>query len=307
MSTRYSPRQLDTFLAVAELQNFRMASLRMNLTPSAISSQIAELEATLGFALFDRTTRMVQLTVNGRRFLPAAIAVQRQMERAATLATDIRDGATEIVRIAAPLVVAATILPGMIARRPRPAAIDVRVVDTAVVWLTDRVAVGDADLAIGPDRECPPHIVRIPLFPTPWLLWLRPDHSLSEQPSVAWSELEMLPLVAAGSDHENSVWPQLKKASVQVPSRVRIVEHVTTALGHAASDLGATFAPDYVRPLAAALGLVGRPLITPVVERKLCLYLKASDPSGPAVAEMIEHITAFAFADAAVQSTAKTG
>ena len=60
MTPRFTPRQLDAFVAVAELTNFSLAARRLNLTPSAVSNLISVLELTLGFVLFERTTRRVE-------------------------------------------------------------------------------------------------------------------------------------------------------------------------------------------------------------------------------------------------------
>jgi LysR family transcriptional regulator, benzoate and cis,cis-muconate-responsive activator of ben and cat genes len=54
------------FMSVAEELNFRRAAERLFIDQSALSRRIAGLEAGLGFALFKRTTRDVQLTDAGR-------------------------------------------------------------------------------------------------------------------------------------------------------------------------------------------------------------------------------------------------
>jgi DNA-binding transcriptional LysR family regulator len=292
MTPRFTPRQIEAFLAVAELQNFRLGASRINVTPSAISNLIGELEESLGFALFDRTTRKVALTAAGRRFVPSATAVLRQIAQAVTTATDIRDGATQVVRVAAPLTLAATLLPYLIATRPDPQRIAVRIIDTPVVWLADRVAIGEADLAIGPDRDCPPHISRSPIIPIPWRLWMTPHHPLAARQSVPWQELEQLPMVAAGRDHEQSVWPQIVESGTPAPQHVQIVDHITTTLGLAAAGQFVTFSPDYVAPLAMAFGLVGRPLVEPDIVRSLCLYARAEDRMSAAVQAVFDHVKA---------------
>ncbi|MEK9584731.1 MAG: LysR family transcriptional regulator, partial [Halieaceae bacterium] len=57
--TRFSPRQLEAFMTVAETLSVRAAGERMHLTPSAVSQLINELEKSVGFKLFDRSTRRV--------------------------------------------------------------------------------------------------------------------------------------------------------------------------------------------------------------------------------------------------------
>ena len=275
---RFTPRQLDACIAAAELSNFTLVAKRMALTPSAVSNLITELEASLGFALFERTTRKVLLTPAGRDFLPSAIAVQRQISRAAFAAVDIRDRSTDVVRIAAPMAVAATILPPLMASygeiNPRTS---VRIVDTGVEWLADRVSIGEADLALGPDRSSSGDVDCTALFDTEWVVWLASTHRLARQPFLRWSDLVGEPLFAAGRDHEHSIKPLLSDGSPAAAiSPVQIVENLSTALGLAAAGLGITFSPRYVAPFAFALGVVERRLIEPEIKRQLSLYRPAT-------------------------------
>jgi DNA-binding transcriptional LysR family regulator len=273
-AAKFSPRHLDAFIAAAELNNFSQVGRRLNLTPSAISTTLAELEAILGFALFERTTRKVTLTTDGREFLPSAMAVQRQMNLAVTKAADVRNRSVEVVRIAAPMVVAATILPNLIAafrlKNPRVA---VRIIDTGVEWLADRVATGEADLAMGPDRSVGSDVNCSALFPTAWVLWCAPESPLARKRQIRWSELKSVEVYAAGRDHEHSVVPRLSQHGVSAPFvPVQIVDNVSTALGIAAANLGVTLAPAYVAALAKPMGLIKRRVIDPEIVRYMSMY-----------------------------------
>lgn len=67
--------QLDGLLAlkiVAEKLNFSAAAKELNVTPSAMSQSIKQLEGRLGVTLLSRTTRSTSLTEAGRRFLDQA-------------------------------------------------------------------------------------------------------------------------------------------------------------------------------------------------------------------------------------------
>src|ERR1700682_6168869 len=65
-------RPLRCFLAVAEEQSFSRAAERLCLTQPSVSAQIKELERLIGFDLFQRTTRRVELSERGRQFLEPA-------------------------------------------------------------------------------------------------------------------------------------------------------------------------------------------------------------------------------------------
>lgn len=61
---------LRAFEAAARLQSFSRAADELNVTPAAISHQIAALEADLGVSLFNRRNRAVELTASARVLLP---------------------------------------------------------------------------------------------------------------------------------------------------------------------------------------------------------------------------------------------
>jgi DNA-binding transcriptional LysR family regulator len=64
--------QLAAFVAVAERQHLTRAAAALNLSSSAVSSDIKALETMHGVALFHRVGRGIELTTAGRRFLPEA-------------------------------------------------------------------------------------------------------------------------------------------------------------------------------------------------------------------------------------------
>ena len=63
---------LRLFLRVAALSGVTAAARDLSLSPASASARLAKLEETIGFRLFNRTTRAVSLTTDGAAFLPYA-------------------------------------------------------------------------------------------------------------------------------------------------------------------------------------------------------------------------------------------
>lgn len=69
-------KNLDTFIAVSELQSFTKAAEKLGYSQSTISFQIRQLEAEVGVMLLDRINRTVALTDAGHRFLKTAYEIR---------------------------------------------------------------------------------------------------------------------------------------------------------------------------------------------------------------------------------------
>ena len=69
--------ELAAFVILAEERSFTRSARRMHLSQPGLSARIARLERALGVRLVNRTTRSVELTLEGEQLLPvAAEAVQ---------------------------------------------------------------------------------------------------------------------------------------------------------------------------------------------------------------------------------------
>ncbi len=72
---------LQAFEAAARHENFSRAAEELNLTQSAVSRQIADLEQQTGLKLFERIRQRVVLSEAGQRFLPEVQDLLERSER----------------------------------------------------------------------------------------------------------------------------------------------------------------------------------------------------------------------------------
>jgi DNA-binding transcriptional LysR family regulator len=83
-------KQLHYFIAVAETKSFTHAARNYYIAQTAMSQQISALEKELGFLLFRRTNRMVELTEAGKllyeQVRPLVLALEHAVEQASTVA-----------------------------------------------------------------------------------------------------------------------------------------------------------------------------------------------------------------------------
>jgi DNA-binding transcriptional LysR family regulator len=109
---RYSLKQLEVFVAIAQGGSARSAADRVARSQSAASSALAELEGTLGVLLFDRIGRRLVLNENGRALLPGALAL---LDHAAELQALFTDEHAAPLRVAASFTIGEYLLPDLIA------------------------------------------------------------------------------------------------------------------------------------------------------------------------------------------------
>ncbi|MGJ7613075.1 MULTISPECIES: LysR family transcriptional regulator [unclassified Variovorax] len=94
--------QLDglvTFVAVAETRGFSAAAVRLGVSPSAVSQAVRLLEKRVGVPLFNRTTRSVNLTEAGARFLERIRPAVQELASASDELSDSADRPSGLLRL----------------------------------------------------------------------------------------------------------------------------------------------------------------------------------------------------------------
>ena len=106
-------RNINTFLHIAELHSFSSAARELGYSQSAVSAQIAQLEAELGTPLFDRVGKTVRLTDAGQTFQSYArtLLITAQQAKAALMPARAVSGT---LRVALADSVCSTFLPDLL-------------------------------------------------------------------------------------------------------------------------------------------------------------------------------------------------
>lgn len=168
-------RHLRYFVAVAEECHFGRAAARLHMAQPPLSQQIKQLETDLGVTLLLRTTRKVELTAAGERFLERTRQILASVDSAADEAARVAAG--EIGRLAIGFTGSATydLLPRLarVLRQEFPfvaAGLGVALVPesvrhlqiTGAVYLPLAGKAVDVELAVATRREDPsPHLTRV--------------------------------------------------------------------------------------------------------------------------------------------------
>ena len=108
-------RTINTFLHIAELHSFSRAARELGYSQSAVSAQVAQLEAELETPLFDRVGKTVRLTDAGQTFLTYARSLLATAEQAKAALQPARQ-VSGTMRVALADSVCSTFLPDLLQR-----------------------------------------------------------------------------------------------------------------------------------------------------------------------------------------------
>lgn len=286
-------RQLRAFAAVAETGSFTAAAASLHLTQSALSVLVRELEREMGVQLFDRHTRRVLLSEAGREFQPSVQRLLADLAGAVAGVTELRDKKKGVLRLAAPQLMACTLMPRVIADfSALYPDIDVRLADTLPEHLLAGLLSGDVELAVGQDVPVDAAIERRTLFRDRHWLICPPGHAFARRRKVRWSELGPYTFIAPTRDFRQRVLPELGPDARELMLRptTQEVSYMTTALGMVASGLGLTVCPTYSASLVRAHGLQMVKLESPDFHREVCVYSASRRSLSPAAAGFVERL-----------------
>lgn len=246
---------VQSFLVVAEELNFRRSAERLNLDQSALTRRIQKLEHGLGFKLFTRTTRDVQLTQAGRSFYVDNAHLLVKYAESIQDARRIAEGKVGHLRIAYMAFAATELMPRTVARFGRAYPhIDValqyiRTQGQKLALANDEI---DAGFMIGPFTH--PDYNSLILSCESLCAVMPPDHPLALKSSVSPSALAGVGLILGNMQE----WGEYRRRLNDLFSAEGIVVNVrleasnTLALiGLVTAGLGVTVYPE------SLIGFVG--------------------------------------------------
>ena len=245
MGVDFSPTGLRVLREVAQTGSFSAAARTLGYTQSAVSRQVAALEAVAGRRLFDRGPEGVALTAAGARLLPRAIRILDELDAAVSEAAGVEPAAGP-VRLGAFATAAAGLVPRALAALPREVRVTLREGTTPV--LTRALRAGTLDLAMlartppfrPPDSESPP-LELTTLSERELVVGVPARHPLARARAVDVDQLEGKVWVASRSDAGDSllgVWPGLReRADVRYVVRDWLAKLRIVAAGLAVTTL----------------------------------------------------------------------
>jgi DNA-binding transcriptional LysR family regulator len=243
-------RQFRYFIAVAEGGSVAAASRMLAIAQSAVTQAMHELEAELGCALFERTSKGMLLTPQGHRFLAGARKVLAAVADATRLhAERDADSLSGTLVIGVTPLVAGYYLSDLLTRfrRSHP-AVEVFVTEDQPRFLEHLLINGEIDVAIMVSNALgePQALVAETLTRSPHRVWLAANHPLGQHAEITLADCAACDQVALEADRVDHLmrgaWArhQLKP---RIILRTSSLEAVRSLVG---AGMGIAVLPDFL-------------------------------------------------------------
>lgn len=193
---RFTLRQLEYFVAIAEAGSVTAAAQAIRLSQSALSTALVELERILEVQLVLRHhARGVSLTSAGEHVLAASRQLLQQAEELSDEARGLGNDVAGTLQLACFGVLAPYVLPELLASASaRHQLLEITTSEVDLAALVEGIVHGRFDLAIGYDLTADSRLETMPLYSLRPYVLLPRTHRLADRAEVQLAELADEPL-----------------------------------------------------------------------------------------------------------------
>jgi LysR family hydrogen peroxide-inducible transcriptional activator len=292
-------RDLKYFIALAETRHFGQAAERTFVSQPTLSGQIRKLEAELGGALFERTTKAVALTPLGEALLPRARRTVEEADALAQLAKAHRDPLVGPLRVGAIPTLAPYLVPLILAPlKRRYPGLKLVLTEEITAQLHERLHRHALDAVLIATRVEGADLKGRLLFEEPFWVALPRQHPLVHKDAITRRDLDSLDMLLLAEGHclaeqtmEICRLADRRDSGEQADLRASSLETILQLVG---AQMGVTLVPSLALRGAwmTDAGVIARPLQVPGAYRRISLVWRKSFPRTAAIDALAEVIVA---------------
>jgi DNA-binding transcriptional LysR family regulator len=285
---RITIEQLRGFVTLAATASFTQAAEALHLSQPALTARIRQLEEALDLKLFDRSTRSVKLSDEGRMLLPTFLQLVGDLEGAVLKARERSKRANGIIRMACLPSCAGYLLPSLIkefrAQYPDASFVVNDAVNSNILRL---VRDGDVDFGICSLEQEEVDIEWTELYADTMHVVFARGHKLEKAKRLSVQDLTQFPLVLTtrGTSVRDVVDRGFAALGLSATPACE-VNYMSTAVALAKSGMGVAILPASAIELSLD-GLGTRPIDDPAFARKIALIRRKSASNRAIVQQFI--------------------
>lgn len=283
-----SIQHIRAFLAVAHTGSFTKAAAELNLSPSALTVQIQQLEEWLGVVLLERSPRHVGLTAAGQNNLGPMEKLLLDLDNIVTGSRDLAALRRGVVTLAALPSMCSSVLPPMLhSFRTRFPGVEVRLRDVVAQRIDALVRESEVDFGLGVKARMGYGLEFEVVMVDSLRLFVPRTHPLARRDSVTLADLAGLPVILTGRD--SSVRERVEQlfADQQVPLVPGLeANYMSTVLALVRQGLGITLLPESADEGRA--DIVRIPVDHPGISREIGIITRSGQALSPAAGKFVE-------------------
>ncbi len=276
-------RLLETASVLAEELHFSRAAARLNIEQSTVSKRIDELEAQLGYQLFERSPQIVELTEAGRKFIEEARVALLHVERAVQNGRAAKDDADAVLHIGrSPYTDPFLITTLLSVKLPLFPQLKIELSQQFSPDLVREVLAGSLDLAIVAEPPQPRHLTMTKVAESPFYIAMLEHDKLAYERSVTLDALANRTWVLFERRMHPPVYDAVMRLAEQrgiVPANVHHIVVPEDAFPLVADSGAVAFVVKSGAIRVARDGITVRPLAEDALKLKTYLVCRAEEKS----------------------------
>ena len=285
-------RDLELFVAVAEVGSIAKAAERAHTVASAVSKRLSELEAEFGTPLLVRGAKGVELTAAGQALLSKARALLYQADQ---LEAELRQHASGVrgqVRVFANISAIVEFLPEALASfiKLHP-EVQIQLEEQVSNTIAQAVADNRADLGIMSEQPALAGLITIPFRADELVLVTPAEHPLTQHAQLSFEQVLDHPFVGMHTD--SSLHHRLLRTAADAGKQINLRIQVTSfdaVCAMVAAGLGISIVPRAATtPYVQSLKLASIPLSNDWAHRQLLLCTRKGELHAAAKL-LLEHL-----------------
>jgi LysR family transcriptional regulator, regulator for metE and metH len=234
-------RHLKLVRAVTTAGSLTAAGSVLNLTQSALSHQLRDIESRLGAALFLRVGKRMMLTPAGERLLRSADEVLEVIERTEDSIRQLSGADRGLLRISTECYTCYHWLPALLKRYRRAHPnVDVRIDAEATSDPLTHLLGGRLDVAVVSDPVRDRRLVARSIFSDEMVIIVDPRHPLAGKPFVTAQELSSETLLMYSPKAESTIYKLLAAEGV-APASCHVIQLTEAITEMVKAGLGFSF------------------------------------------------------------------